>query len=544
MLGLGNLLTKSGVIKKFPNDFSFNFDGSDDYLEIADTDGLDVGTNDFTFSAWVYLSDASENYILSKGDADNHYGFRINGNRRISYEFEVSTTNKSATDDGTQLTLGQWHHVAVVFDRDGSTYRYLDGVNTGTNDVLSGNTGSLSTTDNLNVGRKYSGHHYFDGLIDEVGIWAYALAATDIAKIASKPSDLSKASSYVADRSSTLKLWLRAGDKVLPEEDASIARSDFYTAFDGSSEYVSVADDSSLTQASGFTVTCWVKFDSISGDTCIVAKHADYADVDNTGEFFIINDDGICEFVVLDHTNSASIGTYTGTVFAVDTWYHVTCAYDGGTASSGCLVYINGLLQAHNANATGSGFSSINDTSQPLTIGAFADAGEPHNGQISNLTMAQTTLDAQTIKQLSKSRFLPQRQAMFSVVDFDGTNPYIVTSGNVGISGSSARTLGLWFKPTATDQTYYLIEWGGTGSANATCGLYLYSSKIYFYGWGAGDFDTGVAPLSTWQHLYATYDGTTVKVYLNGALIGSSSESLNTADTVLKIVQVMNLVVQ
>ena len=59
--------------------------------------------------------------------------------------------------------------------------------------------------------------------------------------------------------------------------------------------------------------------------------------------------------------------------------------------------------------------------------------------------------------------------------------------------------------------------------------------KYFFYGWGAGDFDTGVAPLSTWQHLYATYDGTTVKVYLNGVSIGSSSESLNTSDTVLKI---------
>ena len=65
MLGLGNLLSK-GKVLGFPNKYSFNFDGSNDYLEIADTDGLDVGTNDFTFSAWVYLSDASENYILSK----------------------------------------------------------------------------------------------------------------------------------------------------------------------------------------------------------------------------------------------------------------------------------------------------------------------------------------------------------------------------------------------------------------------------------------------------------------------------------------------
>jgi len=165
-------MAKSRFTPMRDNRFSVvDFDGTNDYITVADNDSLDVGTSDFTFSAWVNLSDASENYIFSKGDADNHYGFRLNGNRRVSYEFEVSTTNKSATDDGTQLTLGQWHHIACVFDRDGSTFRYVDGVNTGTNDVLSGNTGSLSTSDDLNIGRKYSGHHYFDGSIASASIY-------------------------------------------------------------------------------------------------------------------------------------------------------------------------------------------------------------------------------------------------------------------------------------------------------------------------------------------------------------------------------------
>ena len=118
---------------------------------------------------------------------------------------------------------------------------------------------------------------------------------------------------------------------------------------------------------------------------------------------------------------------------------------------------------------------------------------------------------------------------------FDGSSDYIQTANNVNITGAMSRSFTFWANPTATDQYYELIEWGGTGSANATCGLYLYSSKIFFYGWGAGDFDTGVAPLSEWQHLAVTYDGTTVKVYQNGILLGSSSESLNTANTVLKI---------
>ena len=537
MLGLGNLLSK-GKVLGFPNKYSFNFDGDGDYLDCGASNVLVTGTN-VTLSCWFKVDGTSRGYLIQnqKGAGSTNLTIQVNSNDSSETAGYVGVIIWSGAGhnfisvDGS-VDDGAWHHLALTTTSSAQVL-YLDGasVATGSNTFT-----NASSTDSTLVGNDGGSNYDFDGLIDEVAVFNTALSADDIAKLASKPLNLSKASSYDTDRTANLKLWLRAGDKVLPEEDASIARADYFCDFDGTDDYVSVADNASLTQASGFTVTCWVKFDSISGDTCIVAKHADYADVDNTGEFFIINDDGICEFVVLDHTNSASIGTYTGTVFAVDTWYHVTCAYDGGTASSGCLVYINGLLQAHNANATGSGFSSINDTSQPLTIGAFADAGEPHNGQISNLTMAQTALDAQTIKQFAKSRFTPIRENnRFSVVDFDGSNDYIETSSNLGITGASARTFGLWFKPTAIDQLDFLLEWGGTGVASATCGLYLYQSKIYFYGWAGGDLDTGVAPLLEWQHLYATYDGTTVKVYLNGSLIGSGAKSLNTANTPLSI---------
>jgi hypothetical protein len=74
---------------------------------------------------------------------------------------------------------------------------------------------------------------YFDGLIDEVAIFDTALSADDVAKIASKPVDFSKASTYATDRTSNLKLWLRAGDKAEPESTTAIARQDFYTDFDG-----------------------------------------------------------------------------------------------------------------------------------------------------------------------------------------------------------------------------------------------------------------------------------------------------------------------
>ena len=168
-------------------------------------------------------------------------------------------------------------------------------------------------------------------------------------------------------------------------------------------DYVQIADNSIFTGNGGFSVTCWIKFDSISGNTCIIAKHADYGDLDNAGEFYIINDDGACEFVVVDDTNSASKGQIKTSAFAVDTWYHLACTYNGGTPNSSCKIYINGIFQTQSDNATGSGFASINNTTQPLTIGAFADEGEPHDGNISAVGFWQGALTQSQIQSIMES---------------------------------------------------------------------------------------------------------------------------------------------
>ncbi len=286
---------------------------------------------------------------------------------------------------------------------------------------------------------------------------------------------------------------------------------------------MSVADNALLTQASGFTVTCWVKFDSISGNTCIVAKHADYGDVDNAGEFYIINDDGACEFVIVDDTNSASKGQIKTGVFAVDTWYHLACTYDGGTPNSSCKIYIDGVFQSQSDNATGSGFSSINNTSQPLTIGAFADAGEPHNGQISNLAMYKTELDAQTIKQMAKSRFTPMRDNRFSVVDFDGSNDYIQLP--VPFSHTN-HSISVWVNHSGTYKTIFSSQDSGSSGIR----LRTDDGNRLQYQINGTTTTASTAYINQWVHYVCTYDGSTMLIYINGvqAQTASASQTVST----------------
>jgi hypothetical protein len=63
MLGLGNILTKGGAVLGFPNKYSFNFDGSNDYLDLNVGNGLisraDIEANGESFSAWIKLDNVS-----------------------------------------------------------------------------------------------------------------------------------------------------------------------------------------------------------------------------------------------------------------------------------------------------------------------------------------------------------------------------------------------------------------------------------------------------------------------------------------------------
>ena len=83
----------------------------------------------------------------------------------------------------------------------------------------------------------------------------------------------------------------------------------------------------------------WVKFDTISGNSCLVSKWDDYATGTANAEFYIVNDDGICLFAIGDNGQNATIGAKTGTVFTANQWYHVACTHDGGTDAAECKIY-------------------------------------------------------------------------------------------------------------------------------------------------------------------------------------------------------------
>jgi hypothetical protein len=117
--------------------------------------------------------------------------------------------------------------------------------------------------------------------------------------------------------------------------------------------------------------------------------------------------------------------------------------------------------------------------------------------------------------------------------NFSGSNDYIQVSSPVGLPvGNASRTMMLWFKtPINWGDAYQVVIQYGDNSAGGKFALYIpdYWSRTLSF-WGESSDFSGSTPLQldTWYHGAVTYDGSTVRLYLNGQFETSSAKALNT----------------
>jgi hypothetical protein len=153
-----------------------SFDGTNDYVEVADNAALDI-TSELTIAAWIYMrtTPSELHTIVSK---DTNYEYHIDNNRHLYWWWNDSNGNTRSLTTTNQIALSQWQHVAVTY-QSGAQRMYINGVLQGT----TGNyTGSLDTNDlPLYVGTDWNLiGRAFDGYIDEVRVIADALTQAEV----------------------------------------------------------------------------------------------------------------------------------------------------------------------------------------------------------------------------------------------------------------------------------------------------------------------------------------------------------------------------
>lgn len=114
---------------------------------------------------------------------------------------------------------------------------------------------------------------------------------------------------------------------------------------------------------------------------------------------------------------------------------------------------------------------------------------------------------------------------------FNGTDQYL-SAAYPGVSGGAARTIAFWFRTTANNVRQFVFACGGDtsyarlalefGDSGSPFSLNVYSTAYN---------GTTVPVINTWYHIAITYDGSVLKLFVNGTQEISQTVSLTTSTT-------------
>jgi len=161
-------------------DYGLEFDGVDDYVEVADAEDLDLGSA-LTVEAWVLPYTHSGGTIVQKlqaGEGGKLWGYALNAGSGYTKEKPAGAVGSSSGGlkevlGPAPLLLNEWSHLAVTSD--GTTLRlYVNG-----SQVATETAAAVSpTTGPLKIGKGITG--VFNGVLDDLRIYHEVLSANEI----------------------------------------------------------------------------------------------------------------------------------------------------------------------------------------------------------------------------------------------------------------------------------------------------------------------------------------------------------------------------
>ena len=188
----GSLQKKQNVRKgKFGN--ALEFDGIGHFIEVGTKD-LPLGNAPVTISAWFFKDKvgppAEAFFFFCYGVWDtgspSHGVYLQNGRRRLNNTLVFGQGANNATEvKGPGINkLGEWHHVAAIYNGAKRNIIYLDGVEVGAKDVPEANV-QIGPVPGVNghgavIGANSTRNGIFLGLLDEIGIYNRPLTPEEV----------------------------------------------------------------------------------------------------------------------------------------------------------------------------------------------------------------------------------------------------------------------------------------------------------------------------------------------------------------------------
>ena len=170
-----------------PMGWALSFDGLDDYVFCGSGDSLKPKQN-ITIEMWVKPSSTQNQYADILGGHQNNQGYVVqqDSNNLNNYYFAYNNDGTGTGWQGmwitTTLISDKWQHFVV--QKEGDIIRhFLDGELSAIGDVSGGIWYSPIEPFYIGIGFSLTSNRYFEGSIDDVRIWNFALPEDQLGKI-------------------------------------------------------------------------------------------------------------------------------------------------------------------------------------------------------------------------------------------------------------------------------------------------------------------------------------------------------------------------
>ena len=575
--------TTQGTFSPFSQTgWSNYFEGSGDYLSVADATALNVSTGDFTLECWAFpTSSSTYQTIFAKGGVA---GSDVQG---ISLSIASGTFVGLCRGSGAQaaitssaFALSTWNHLVLV--RSGTTLAlFVNGIRAGTQT----NSNDASNTRIVSIGTAYDTSLPFTGYVSNArivkGTAVYDPTQTSITVPTAPLTNITNTSlltcqsnrfidNGTANSGSGFTLTVNGNTSV--QAFSPFAPTAAYSAstvggsgyFDGSGDNLAISSGvtDQFDPGSAFTFECWVYFAGGNDNQCFQVRGSSNDWSGSTGILFAMysNDSGTSRWQFNGNGSAISV---SGTAPPNGTWAHLAVGYNGTTTR----FWING-------QSVGTSTSSYTKpTYSNVAIGSNVSNNTPLNGFMSSLRFVKgadvygvsntsitvptapltTTVSSGTVSLLCNF-------TNAAIIDNTAKN-VLETVGNAQISTTQSKFGGasMYFDGTgdylsAADSPNFYF---GSGDWTIEAWLYINTAKNYNGYFGkrqAGQFgltlqidSSGTLSISAsttgsswalagaslgsgystgaWMHVAVTRSGTTITGWRNGTSTGTQTLS-------------------